>query len=93
VTYCIAELTFKEPTEQELRLTKQLADTIHELHSRGRENLFHLCIIAYGLRKQNLQKLRTAARGGNAKGERYKPKFDLPPTAVPTGSREIRLQI
>lgn len=75
MSYSTAILTFKEPTKEELRLTKELSATIHDLHRRGRESLFHLCVIAYGLRKHNLQKLRTAARGGNAKQERYKPQF------------------
>lgn len=76
MTYSTAALTFKEPTEEQIKLTTKLADTIHDLNKKKRESFFHLCIIAYGLRKRNLQKAKGDRRGGNAKGEKYKSTFE-----------------
>lgn len=76
MTYSTAALTFKEPTEAQVKLTAELAATIHELNKKKRESFFHLCIIAYGLRKRNLEKAKGDRRGGNAKGEKYKVTFE-----------------
>ncbi len=76
MTYSTAALTFKEPTETQVKLSAELAATIHDLNKKKRESFFHLCIIAYGLRKRNLEKAKGDRRGGNAKGEKYKGTFE-----------------
>ena len=76
MTYSTAALTFKEPTEAQVKLSAELAATIHDLNKKKRESFFHLCIIAYGLRKRNLEKAKGDRRGGNAKGEKYKGTFE-----------------
>jgi hypothetical protein len=67
-------LTFKDPTAAEVPLNEQLVKVIKTHHQKSREHLFHLCMIAYGLRRFNLISNR-GKRGGNAKGEEYKPVF------------------
>ena len=67
-------LTFKDPTAAEVPLNEQLVKIIKTHHQKSREHLFHLCMIAYGLRRFNLISNR-GKRGGNAKGEEYKPVF------------------
>ena len=67
-------LDFKEPTDEEVKLGASLARTIKSFHKSRRESLFHLCILAYGLRKKNLHKVK--GRGGNQRGEAYKPQFE-----------------
>lgn len=74
MSYSVRSLTFREPLVQDVALNPTLAKTIHELSRRQRESLFHLCMIAYGLRKHNLVKTKTGA-GGNAQGFSYKPQF------------------
>ena len=68
------QLTFRVPTVQQVALNQNLVAVIQEHHRKSRENLFHLCMIAYGLRKHNLTKAKSGA-GGNAKGLIYKPAF------------------
>ena len=68
------QLTFRVPTVQQVALNQNLVAVIREHHRKSRENLFHLCMIAYGLRKHNLTKAKSGA-GGNAKGLIYKPAF------------------
>jgi len=75
VIYSTKQLTFLEPTKQEVSLTPQLASVIHSLHKQKRESMFHLCMIAYGLRKHNLKVLRSG-RGGNARGQGYSTAFN-----------------
>ena len=67
-------LTFKAPTRDEVALTDELVAVIQSHHRKLREHLFHLCMIAYGLRKHNLIKAKSGA-GGNAQGQKYKPEF------------------
>ena len=67
-------LTFKLPSKAQVALTEDLVKVISEHHKKSREHLFHLCMIAYGLRTHNLVKTRGGA-GGNAKGLTYKPAF------------------
>ena len=67
-------LTFKLPTKQQVALDGNLVKVIQEHHKKSRENLFHLCMIAYGLRTHNLIKSKSGS-GGNAKGLVYKPAF------------------
>jgi hypothetical protein len=69
-----SDLTFKRPTKAQVPLTDDLLSVIHQHHSKSREHLFHLCMIAYGLRTHNLMKPKSGA-GGNAQGRVYKPKF------------------
>ena len=68
-------LTFKLPTKQQVALDGNLVKVIQEHHKKSRENLFHLCMIAYGLRTHNLIKSKSGA-GGNVEGLVYKPAFD-----------------
>jgi hypothetical protein len=68
-------LTFRLPTKQQVALDGNLVKVIQEHHKKSRENLFHLCMIAYGLRTHNLIKSKSGA-GGNVKGLVYKPAFD-----------------
>jgi hypothetical protein len=67
-------LTFKEPTAAEVPLSEQLVKVIKTHHQKSREHLFHLCMIAYGLRRHNLISNR-GKRGGNAQGKELKPEF------------------
>jgi hypothetical protein len=67
-------LTFKEPTAAEVPLNEQLVKVIKTHHQKSREHLFHLCMIAYGLRRFNLISNR-GKRGGNALNKKYKPEF------------------
>lgn len=69
-----SDLTFKRPTKAQVPLTDDLLNVIHQHHSKSREHLFHLCMIAYGLRTHNLMKPKSGA-GGNAQGRVYKPAF------------------
>ena len=68
------KITFKLPTKEEVALTEELVSVIQSHHRKSREHLFHLCMIAYGLRTHNLMKPKSGA-GGNAQGRVYKPKF------------------
>ena len=68
------QLTFRLPTKQQVALNDNLVKVIQEHHRKSREHLFHLCMIAYGLRTHNLIKSKSGA-GGNAKGHVYKPAF------------------
>ena len=67
-------LTFKEPTAAEVALSPSLVSVIRNHNAKTREHLFHLCMIAYGLRKHNLMKKKSGA-GGNASGLVMKPQF------------------
>ena len=67
-------LTFKLPTKQQVALNNNLVEIIQEHHRKSRESLFHLYMIAYGLRTHNFIKSKSGA-GGNAKGLVYKPAF------------------
>ena len=67
-------LTFKVPTAAEVPLNEQLVKVIKTHHQKSREHLFHLCMIAYGLRRNNLISNR-GKRGGNAQGKELKPEF------------------
>jgi hypothetical protein len=69
-----ASLTFKEPTAAQVPLNEQLVAVIKQHHQKSREHLFHLCMIAYGLRRHNLISNR-GRRGGNVQGEELKPQF------------------
>ncbi len=68
------KLTFKQPTKAQVALTDALVEVIKTHHRKSREHMFHLCMIAYGLRTHNLMKAKTGA-GGNAQGRVYKPIF------------------
>ncbi len=68
------KLTFKQPSKAQVALTSDLVNVIREHHSKSREHLFHLCMIAYGLRTHNLTRSKGGA-GGNAKGEKFKVGF------------------
>lgn len=70
-----SDLTFKRPTKAQVPLSDDLLKVIHLHHSKSREHLFHLCMIAYGLRTHNLMKHKSGA-GGNAKGYVYKAAFN-----------------
>ena len=74
MTYDVLNLTFNEPTASDVTLTDDLAKTIHQFQKQRREGLFHLCMIAYGLRRHNLEKSKVK-RGGNARDQVYKPIF------------------
>ena len=74
MTYDVLNLTFNEPTASDVSLTDDLAKTIHQFQKQRREGLYHLCMIAYGLRRHNLEKSK-AKRGGNARDQVYKPIF------------------
>ena len=67
-------LTFRLPTKQQVALDGNLVKIIQEHHRKSREHLFHLCMIAYGLRTHNLIKAKSGA-GGNKQGRVYKPVF------------------
>jgi hypothetical protein len=67
-------LNFKELTREQVPLSSVLVQIIKTHHSKSREHIFHLCMIAYGLRKHNFVKRKTGA-GGNALGYAYKPEF------------------
>ncbi len=71
-----AALTFKEPTAAEVPLNEQLVKIIKTHHQKSREHLFHLCMIAYGLRRHNLISNK-GNRGGNAQGKELKPEFKM----------------
>lgn len=68
------KLTFKLPSRAQVALTDDLVRVISDHHKKSRDHLFHLCMIAYGLRTHNLTKSKTGA-GGNAQGRLYKPVF------------------
>ena len=63
------ELSYKEVTAAQVPLTPALAKTIFSFQKSRRESLHHLCLIAYGLRRSNLQKIKPGMRGGNAQGQ------------------------
>ncbi len=67
-------LTFKEPTADQVPLNEALVSIIRQHHQKSREHLFHLCMIAYGLRRHNLISNR-GKRGGNAQDKAFKPQF------------------
>jgi len=68
------QLTFRLPTKAQVELNDTLVKVIHDHHRKSREHLFHLCMIAYGLRTHNLVKAKSGA-GGNVQGRVYKPAF------------------
>jgi hypothetical protein len=68
------KITFKLPSPVEVALTDDLVSVIQSHHRKSREHMFHLCIIAYGLRTHNLMKPKRGA-GGNKQGLVYKPQF------------------
>lgn len=68
------KLTFECPTRAQVALTDALVKVINDHHKKSRDHLFHLCMIAYGLRTHNLSRSKTGA-GGNAQGRSYKPEF------------------
>ena len=68
------KITFKLPRPEEVELTEDLVSVIQSHYRKSREHLFHLCMIAYGLRTHNLMKPKSGA-GGNAQGRVYKPQF------------------
>ena len=68
------KITFKLPSPEEVALTEDLVSVIQSHYRKSREHLFHLCMIAYGLRTHNLMKPKSGA-GGNAQGRVYKPQF------------------
>jgi len=68
------KITFKLPSPAEVALTDNLVSVIQSHHRKSREHMFHLCIIAYGLRTHNLMKSKSGA-GGNNQGLVYKPQF------------------
>jgi hypothetical protein len=54
------------------------AETVKDIKAIGktmRESLFHLCVIAYGIRRKNLRRVQEGERGGNAQGQVYKEEF------------------
>ena len=69
-----SQLTFRLPTKTQVELNDTLVKVIHDHHRKSREHLFHLCMIAYGLRTHNLMKPKRGA-GGNKQGLVYKPQF------------------
>lgn len=69
------KITFKLPSPEEVALTEDLVSVIQSHYRKSREHLFHLCMIAYGLRTHNLMKPKSGA-GGNAQGLVYKPQFN-----------------
>ncbi len=69
------KITFKLPSAVEVALTDDLVSVIQSHHRKSREHMFHLCMIAYGLRTHNLMKSKSGA-GGNKQGLVYKPKFN-----------------
>ena len=68
------EITFDLPSPEEVALTENLVSVIQSHYRKSREHLFHLCMIAYGLRTHNLMKPKRGA-GGNKQGLVYKPQF------------------
>ena len=68
------KITFKLPSPVEVALTDDLVSVIQSHHRKSREHMFHLCMIAYGLRTHNLMKPKRGA-GGNKQGLVYKPQF------------------
>jgi len=68
------QLTYRVPKKEEVALTDELVYVIQSHYQKSREHLFHLCMIAYGLRKHNLTRSKVGA-GGNAKGQAYKAEF------------------
>jgi hypothetical protein len=68
------QLTYRVPKKEEVALTDELVSVIQSHYQKSREHLFHLCMIAYGLRKHNLTRVKAGA-GGNAKGQVYKAEF------------------
>jgi len=68
------QLTYRVPKRDEVALTDELVSVIQSHYQKSREHLFHLCMIAYGLRTHNLTKVKIGA-GGNAKGQAYKAEF------------------
>ena len=69
-----SQLTFRLPTKAQVALNDALVKVIHDHHRKSREHMFHLCMIAYGLRTHNLVKAKSGA-GGNAQRRNYKPAF------------------
>ena len=69
------KITFKLPSAVEVALTDDLLSVIQSHHRKSREHMFHLCMIAYGLRTHNFMKSKSGA-GGTKKGLVYKPKFN-----------------
>jgi len=69
-----SQLTFRLPSKAQVPLNEALVKVIHDHHRKSREQLFHLCMIAYGLRTHNLVKAKSGA-GGNVQGLVYKPAF------------------
>jgi hypothetical protein len=68
------KITFKLPSPAEVALTDDLVSVIQSHYRKSREHMFHLCMIAYGLRTHNLMKPKRGA-GGNKQGLVYKPQF------------------
>ena len=68
------KITFKLPSPEQVALTDDLVSVIQSHYRKSREHMFHLCMIAYGLRTHNLMKSKSGA-GGNAQGRIYKPQF------------------
>lgn len=66
-------LNYLVPAEDEVLLTAELAKTIQSFGKIKKDALHHLCIIAYGIRRQNL--IKVTGRGGNQRGEAYKDEF------------------
>lgn len=58
-----------------IELNAETAIEIKAIGKTMRESLFHLCIIAYGIRRKNLRQVRDGERGGNAQGQVYKEEF------------------
>ena len=69
------ELDFKEPSPEEVQLCPELAVTIKSFGKSLRESMFHLCMIAYGIRRQNLKK--KTDKGGNNQSKGYLDSFDI----------------
>ena len=69
------KITFKLPSPVEVALTDELVSVIQSHHRKSREHMFHLCMIAYGLRTHNFMKSKSGA-GGTKQGLVYKPKFN-----------------
>jgi hypothetical protein len=71
------ELSYRPVTAAQVPLTPALAKTIFSFQKSRRESLHHLCLIAYGLRRSNLQKIKPGKRGGNAQGQILSDAFKV----------------
>jgi hypothetical protein len=70
------ELLASRSRTYEFELNQDTAQSIKSIGKSMRDNMFQLCLIAYGIRRKSLRKARKGERGGNAQKEVYKDEFN-----------------